>query len=82
MKLYRVSYNGQSAVDDQTEATAHEGYTWHSSKAGANKAIVRYMKENKDTRPARPEPEEFVFDSSKVGFITLLNHVATHPDNG
>ncbi len=75
MKIYRNHYS--------TECGCSDGYSFHSSKADALKAV-------RDTRNSQEEQfeepleiaEAFEIELSKKGILQFLNRNAGHPDNG
>lgn len=75
--VYRNSY--------YTEASGHRGYEFFGTKSLASSAFLRMLQEGTidhedDVSSVRAEPIKFSL--TKSGIINLLNHVASHGDNG
>lgn len=70
MKIYRVSYRRQ-------EDHEHLGYEFYS-----NKRVAEKKQRQSNGKILDEEVEEFDFELSKAGVLSILNQLAGHPDNG
>jgi len=89
MRLYRIH------ITSSDEGS--RGFEWFSSKAEAERAASKYVRENQPEEekedyyanlgrrvvaPDRPEIEPVEFTTTKAGILEMLRVYASHPDNG
>lgn len=72
MRFYRVRYTVEGGVSG--------GYTWHTSKRGAEKA-VRAFTDRSDVEDGA-EVSEVEIEPTKRGILAALKQYASHADNG
>ena len=74
MKLYRVTH--------YTVADGHQGYTWHTSKAEADREAKAWHKAQDPMDGPRVSVAPVDIETNKAGLVDALNKYAAHPDNG
>jgi len=75
MKFYRAVF--------YTFKDGSAGYSWHTSRAEADKVIREYQKKYTEEEDASgSKVEEINIIPTKAGILAALNRYADHADNG
>lgn len=74
MKIYKV--------DKRSHQESSQGFTYHSSKAEANKSMAEFKRISGSDFNPDSEIEEIEIEISGKGIIAALNAHGSHNDNG
>lgn len=75
MKFYRVRYSQDGGNSG--------GYSWHSNRDAAIKALLEAIKANPDEyKTYKPEIDAIDVDPTKAGLLQFMSDYASYPDNG